>query len=139
MMSMDVTAEQEMWFFNAPYDWRRDVGNDSETNIKRDCRITIDRDRTEKVKRDQKETIERDFEQEIKGKRTEKAFKEYKLDVMGKQDINVLAKRTTNYLELSRTVKTNTTETCEAGNRQARVLSGNYRISVASTFSVTAG
>ena len=36
MFCMDVTSGTEMMFFNAPFDWRQDIGNDCDVRIKRD-------------------------------------------------------------------------------------------------------
>ena len=138
MLCMDVTANQEMFFFNAPFDWRRDVGNDSETNIKRDSKIKIDRHLEQKVKENQTEEVGKNYTQEVKENRDETVKKDYTLNVDGNQKITVKQKRTTRYKELARTVEMGTTETLEKGNRIARVLSGNYRTSVGGSYSVTA-
>lgn len=138
MMSIDVTAMQEMFFFNAPFDWRRDVGNDSETNIVRDSRVKIDRHETRKIKENLEETVGKNYTQDTKEQRKETVGKDYTLEVKGENKVTVDKKRTENYQSLSRTTKQGTVETDESGNRQARVLGGNYGISVSGSFGVVA-
>jgi type VI secretion system secreted protein VgrG len=60
MMSIDVTANEEMFFFNAPWDWRQDIGNDCEINIEHDRRETIKNDETLKIDGKFDETVGKD-------------------------------------------------------------------------------
>jgi hypothetical protein len=138
MLCMDVTANQELFYFNAPYDWRRDVGNDSETNIVRDSKVKIDRHETRDIKKDLTETVGKDYTQETKEQRKETVGKDFTVEVKGQSKVTVEKKRTENYESLSRTTKQGTVETDEKGNRQARVLGGNYQISVNNSFTVNA-
>jgi|GEM_PF-1867932 len=48
-LCMDVTANQEMFFVGAPYDYRADVGHDSELNVENDSTIEIGNTLAEKV------------------------------------------------------------------------------------------
>jgi type VI secretion system secreted protein VgrG len=138
MMSIDVTAMQEMFFFNAPFDWRRDVGNDSFTNIVRDSWVKIDRHEDRKIKENFDETVGKNYTQEVKEQRKETVGKNYELTVKGESKVTVENKRTEKHQSLSRTTQQGTTETDEAGNRMARVLGGNYSISVGGAFGVVA-
>jgi type VI secretion system secreted protein VgrG len=138
MLCMDVTANQELFYFNAPYDWRRDVGNDSETNIVRDSKVQIGRHETRDIKENLTETVGKNYTQETKEQRKETVGKDYTVEVEGQSKVTVEKKRTENYESLSRTTKQGTVETDEKGNRQARVLGGSYQIAVSDKFNVVA-
>jgi type VI secretion system secreted protein VgrG len=63
MMAVDVSANKEMFYFNAPWDWRQDIGND--------CEINIENHRTETVKGNWTLGVEGTHEETVKGAKTE--------------------------------------------------------------------
>jgi type VI secretion system secreted protein VgrG len=74
-LNIDTTAGQEMYFFNAPFDWRRIVGNDSKDEI--------ERDEIRKVKRNFDETVDKDYKHHVGGNRDETVKGDYSLKIDG--------------------------------------------------------
>lgn len=74
-LNIDTTAGKEMYFFQAPYDWRRIVGNDSKDEI--------ERDEIRKVKRNFDEKVDGNYKHEVGGNRDEKVKGNYSLLIDG--------------------------------------------------------
>lgn len=74
-LNIDTRAGQEMYFFNAPWDWRRIVGHDSKDEI--------ERDEIRKVKRNFDETVDKEYKHHVGADRKETVGGNYSLVIDG--------------------------------------------------------
>lgn len=137
MLCMDVTAQQEMFYFGAPYDWRRDVGHDSIANVENDQTVAIGRNKVQTIKGTFEETIDGVHTQIAKSDHNVSVGANHNLTVSGNSVINGHQHRTENYAgAYAISVKQGMVENID-GDR--RVKSGqNYNITVANSFTVLA-
>lgn len=128
MLCMDVTANQELFYFQAPKDWRRDVGNDSEANIVRHQTVDIGGDRKQKVAGAESETVGKDYAQDIDGSRSVKVGGSETIDVSGSSNVSSGGKRTDKFSGgYSRTVTGSMSTTTLGGSRTDRVVGGKWQ------------
>lgn len=139
MLCMDVTAGAEMMFFNAPYDWRADIGHDAQTHIVHDERRKVDNDFDETVAGNYTQSVGRD--------RNEKVSGNHSLSVNGKLQLDVGGRATLSYASgLSTTCRGGSTSVIEggksenvmSGDRSTRVTGGSCRYAVGGAFTVVA-
>jgi len=139
MLCMDVTAGAEMMFFNAPFDWRQDVGND--------CDVRIKRDELRQIKRNFDEKVDGNYDHLVKGNRTEVVKGNYSLDVDGSATIDIAGGSKGTFTgPVSHTCKAGVheyidrghVENVTSGHRTTRVASGSCTYSVGGGFAVVA-
>jgi len=139
MFCMDVTSGSELMFFNAPFDWRQDIGND--------CDVRIKRDELRRINRHFSEKVDGNYDHVVDGNRTEHVKGKYALTVDGDSTLSLAGK-------LSGTITGATSMTCkggvtsyvdrgntenvQSGDRITRVASGSCRFGVNGAFVVTA-
>ncbi len=140
MLNMDVTSGSEMMFFNAPFDWRQDVGND--------CDVRIKRDELRRINRNFNEKVDGKYDHVVDGDRTEHVKGKYSLTVDGDSTVSMSGKMTGTFSgAVSTTCKAGVTsyvdrgntENVQSGDRVTRVSSGSCRFGVSGAFVVTAG
>jgi uncharacterized protein involved in type VI secretion and phage assembly len=131
-LNIDVRAGKEMYFFNAPFDWRRIVGNDSKDEIGRDELRT--------VKGKFEETVDKDYRHHVKGSRNETVDKDYSLTVKGDSTIEISGdSNNTVKGKVSNTFQSGTNSNVQSGATQ-NVLTGNHVTRVAAgSILMTAG
>lgn len=140
MLCMDVTAGAEMMFFNAPFDWRQDIGHD--------CDVRIVHDERRRVGHDFDENVVGNYRQKVGGSRSEEVGGAYSLKVGGSGTIDIAGKTTVSYGGgVSSTCRGGATSYVDGGNsenvmsgdRSTRVSAGSCRYAVSGAFVVTAG
>jgi type VI secretion system secreted protein VgrG len=140
MLNMDVTSGSEMMFFNAPFDWRQDVGND--------CDVRIKRDELRRINRNFSEKVDGKYDHVVDGDRTEHVKGKYSLTVDGDSTVSMSGKMTGTFSgAVSTTCKAGVTsyvdrgntENVQSGDRVTRVSGGSCRFGVSGAFVVTAG
>ncbi len=140
ILSMDVTAGAELFYFNAPWNWRQDIGND--------CDVRIKHDEVRRVEHDLRETVNNDYTQQVTHNRKETVGGEYGLAVAGNGTIDITGNsRVTFGGPLVATcnggvtshVERGSIENINSGDRITRVPGGSVRYAVSSDFFVRAG
>ena len=127
MLCMDVTADQELFYFAAPKDWRRDVGNDAEANIVRHQTVDIGGDREQKVAGQESESVGKDYAQNVDGSRSIEVGGSDEHDVGGTSKVSVSGKRTEKFGGYSQTVTGSMSSTVLGGSRTDRVVGGKWQ------------
>lgn len=139
MFCMDVTSGSEMMFFNAPFDWRQDIGND--------CDVRIKRDELRQIHRNFNEKVDGNYDHVVDGNRTEHVKGAFALTVDGDSTVSMAGKMTGTFTgAVSTTCKGGVTsyidsgnsENVQSGDKVTRVVGGSCRFGVNGAFVVTA-
>ncbi|MCH9688227.1 MAG: phage baseplate assembly protein V [Deltaproteobacteria bacterium] len=122
MMNVRVDAGQEQMFFNAPHDWRTDVGHDS--------RVSIGNDRTQTVGRNVEETVDGKVRYHVQGNREETVGGNYSVLVEGNAVVDAKGGSTSTIAgSVHSTCKAGVTHNIDGGHRE-NVYSGDRVIKV---------
>lgn len=139
ILSMDVTAGSEMFYFNAPWNWRQDVGHD--------CDVRIKHDELRQIGHDVRETVDNDYIHHVKQKRKDTVDADHSLTVGGGWTIDVTGSTRATFTGsvvatcnggLTSHIERGNTENVNTGDRVTRVASGSVRYAVANSFVVAA-
>lgn len=137
MLCMDVTADRELFYFAAPKDWRRDVGNDSQINIIGNETIDIGKDLTEKIGQAVTQTVGTSYTQKVGSEHTTDVGGTHSLKVGGSSSVKVTGKRSEDFGSYSMSVKSGSSMTVSDGTRVDRTI-GAWNATASSSIRMTA-
>lgn len=137
MLCMDVTANRELFYFAAPKDWRRDVGNDSETNIIGASTIDVGKDLTETVGKSVTQTIGTDYKQDVSAGHTTTVGAKHELTVAATSTVSVTGKRQEKFGTYMMSVESGSSVSMLGGQRVDRIV-GSWAASASSSINMQA-